>query len=188
MNPQPTEQSGRPRPPLGNQGGAVLRTTPARLLSIEEPALPKDGTPTQSSQPLVEHLTSAPVTRRISLVESVAAQIFSGTIKLGVSEQMAIGTGQGSPRRWPLMLNRAEVCEYLGASWRTLEKTLTVRPSDMGANIVRYNRDHLDSWAAGRPPMSPGTVSQDAAPVDQQPHGETPDAALARARDRGSKR
>ena len=86
------------------------------------------------------------------------------------------------------MLNRAEVCEYLGASWRTLEKTLTVRPSDMGANIVRYNRDHLDNWAAGRPAMGTVTVSQDASPVDQEPHGETPEAALARARQRGATR
>lgn len=149
MNPQPTEQSARPRRPLG----AVHPTTPSRLSVVDERQHPNDATPPGSAQPVVEHLVSAPGPRRISIVESVAIHIFSGAIEFGLGEQKAFGAGRNvGSHGWPLLLDRGQLCEYLGASWRTLKNVLTVRPVDMGANVIRYSRVQIDEWVATLPP------------------------------------
>lgn len=153
MNPQPGEQSGRPHRPLSDRRGTILPATPARLLAVEERALPNAAAPSLPKQPVFEHLANAPGARRISMVETVAIQIFSGAIEVGVSERKEFGSAHGTGQhRWPLLLSRGELCEYLGVSWRTLKNVLTVRPVDMGANVVRYNRDQIDAWVATLPP------------------------------------
>ena len=153
MNPQPTEQRVRPRPPRHDRHGAVLPKTPSRLLVVEKRALPNGAAPYRSDLPVAEHLASAPSTRRISVVESVAIQIFSGAIEFGFGEQKVSGAGHtAGSHGWPLLLNRDQLCEYLGASWRTLKNVLTVRPVDMGANVIRYSRVEIDDWVATLPP------------------------------------
>ncbi len=83
----------------------------------------------------------------------MAIQIFSGTIEFGPRERTELETRQGVGQHgWPLLLNRDQLCEYLGASWRTLKNVLTVRPVDLGANVVRYSRVQIDEWAATLPP------------------------------------
>ena len=149
MNPQPTDQSARPRRPLR----AVLPTRPSRQLVIDDRQHLNDATTPGSTQPVAEHLVSAPGSRRISMVESVAIHIFSGAIEFGLGEQRVFGAGRSvGSHGWPLLLNRDELCEYLGASWRTLKNVLTVRPVDMGANVIRYSRIQIDEWVATLPP------------------------------------
>ncbi|WP_426038204.1 hypothetical protein [Brevundimonas sp. DC300-4] len=189
MNPQATEQSVRPPRPLAERHGAVRHTAPPRLVVVEERTLQNGVTPPHWTQPAAEHLAHAPGARRISMVESVAIQIFSGAIEFSVSERNGLAISQGvGQRRWPLMLNRSEICEYLGASWRTLKNVLTVRPVDMGANMIRYNRRQIDAWAASRPPMGPGSIDQDTPSADHDALVDTAAAALIRAGERGSKR
>ena len=155
MNPQPPEQPVRPSHSLADQHGAVPRAVTPRLLVVEERTLSNGVTPPHWTRPVAEPRAGIPRARRISRVESVAIQIFSGAIEFDVSGRNALATNQGvDQRRWPLLLNRAEVCEYLGASWSTLKNTLTVRPVDMGANMIRYNREQLKEWAARLPPRS----------------------------------
>lgn len=175
MNPQPTEHSVRPCRPLSDRHGTVLPTTPSRLLAVEERALSNAAAPSRSKQPIAEHLASAPGARRVSMVESVAIQIFSGAIEFCISERKEFGTAQGTGQhRWPLLLSRSELCEYLGVSWRTLKNVLTVRPVDMGANVVRYNRDQIDEWVATLPPRLMASKKNDG--VDGDAGTSTEDA------------
>lgn len=189
MSHQPTEQSVSPRRPRSRRHGAISPATPSCVLVLDERALPTGVTPARLTQPTAEQVTSAPGARRVSMVENVAIQIFSGAIEFAASERNALVTSHGAGQcRWPLMLNRAEVCEYLGASWRTLKNVLTVRPVDMGANMIRYNREELKTWAASRPPKGLVQVGHDKPHTDQDAPDDTTAAALARARDRGCKR
>ena len=180
MNPQPTEQSARPRRPLR----AVLPTTPSRLLVIDDRQHPNDATPPGSTQPVAEHLVSAPGARRISMVESVAIHIFSGAIEFGLGEQRVFEAGRSvGSHGWPLLLNRDELCEYLGASWRTLKNVLTVRPVDMGANVIRYSRVQIDDWVATLPPRFLASKNQNRADDEagaKAEHAEEGDNAESR--------
>ena len=189
MNPEPTEQRVRPRPPCNDRRGAAFPKTPSRLLVVEERALPNGVAPSRSGLPVAEHLVSAPSTRRMGMVESVAIQIFSGAIEFGLGETKRLEASEGIGQHgWPLMLSRSQLCVYLGASWPTLKNVLTVRPVDMGANIVRYNREQIDQWAASLPAKDAGLISEVASPADQEMPIDTTAAALARARERGSQR
>lgn len=185
MNPQAPEQSVRPRRPLADRRGAVRPTAPPRLSVVEERTLPNGVTPPHRTQPVAEHLAGTPGARRISMVESVAIQIFSGAIEFSVSEQNGLATSQGvGQRRWPFMLNRAEVCEYLGVSWRTLKNILTVRPVDMGANVVRYSRVQLEEWVATLPPRFLASENQNGGADEEAGArgGETAEAEIAESR------
>jgi len=54
---------------------------------------------------------------------------------------------------WPLLLTLDQLCDYLGGmDERTLAKICPVRPVDLGANLLRYNRQQIDQWAEGLPP------------------------------------
>lgn len=130
--------------------------------------------------------------RRLTAVEAAAIQILSAPITLAhVGRNDAVSTPPASPRRWPLLLNQTELCEYLGVSWRTLKGILTVSPIDMGANVTRYNRQQIDAWIETRPSKSKlkgqgeGTVDQ--AEVEARAH-EAMTAALDRARAKGRSR
>lgn len=82
------------------------------------------------------------------------------------------------------MLNRRQLCEYLGASWATLRNVLPVRATDMGANIVRYNRHQIDQWAASLPPRGANAEAQLSSHAQPEPEIDTTAAALDRARQR----
>lgn len=180
MNPQPIEQSACARRPLGT----VVPTTPSRMLVIDERLYLNDTPPPGSTQPVAKHLVSAPGARRISMVESVAIQIFSGTIEFGPSDRKDVGTGQGVGQHgWPLLLNRDQLCEYLGASWRTLKNVLTVRPVDMAANVIRYSRVQIDEWVATLPPRLLASKNQNRADKEagtKDEHVEEGDTAESR--------
>ena len=127
--------------------------------------------------------------RRVSLVESVAIQLMSEPINTdGLRKVQAAGEGRPvSLPGWPLMLTRAELCQYLGVSWSTLKRVLTVAPVDMGANVIRYSRDQIDAWVASRPALGRARPRARAPRIEEIPSDCAADA-LERARRRGSKR
>ncbi|WP_438852784.1 hypothetical protein [Brevundimonas nasdae] len=95
-----------------------------------------------------------------------------------------------SPRRWPLLLNRTELCEYLGLSWSTLKGVLAVSPIDMGASVIRYNRQQIDAWVETRPNKSklPVSIEEGADENLEALTHEAVTAALDRARTKGRPR
>lgn len=179
MNARPTEQANRSRRFQNDRLGNVSAAPPRRS-TTDGLALPSSLNQLRSSP---QPLSSAASSRRVSMVERVAFQRLSGNIV--VDERESAGVGQ---RGWPLLLSRAQLCEYLGASWGTLKNVLTVRPIDMGANIVRYNRDQIDSWAASLPAKGLGPTNREVSPADHEAPIDTTAAALARARERGGRR
>lgn len=95
------------------------------------------------------------------------------------------------------MLSRDQLCAYIGVCESTLIRICPVRPRDLGANVVRYDRRQIDAWVEGLPPrlMTPRTAalpsetqpSQDeAAPDPAQDQEDRAAAALERARARAS--
>lgn len=123
--------------------------------------------------------------RLVSIVETVAIQILSAPITLELSPSTGGAPERDASGRWPLMLTRLELCEYLGLSWRTLKKVLTVPPVDVGANVVRYSRDQIDVWVATRPALGRQQVREE--PVGDDDTGGAVAAALERARRRGAR-
>lgn len=144
-------------------------------------------TPTSDHRSSV-YLANKRAAHRISSVEAAALQIFSAPIKLDVAGRngLSVHQPQAAPRRWPLLLNRSELCEYLGLSWRTLKGVLTVSPVDMGASVIRYNRQQIDAWVETRPSKSKLKVSGEGIHDDAEIRtGEAVTAALERARSKG---
>jgi len=85
-----------------------------------------------------------------STYEAVALQFLTGPINLGplgvaatVREPNALG--------WPLLLNREELCRYLGMSWSTISKVCPIAPVELGANVARYSRTQIDDWVSSCP-------------------------------------
>lgn len=73
-----------------------------------------------------------------------------------------MGAGTDIPQAWPLLLTREQLCAYLGGlSWGTLSKILPVAPLDLGANVLRYSRPQIDTWAASLPPRLPKALQHD---------------------------
>lgn len=133
--------------------------------------------------------TAGTAPRRLSTVEVVAIDFLSGTINLDEFQNRVVrGELRALNRqRWPLMLTKDQVCEYLGVSWKTLGGILTVSPVDLGASVVRYNRIQIDEWAQGRPGRGRNTRLGSAADV-ADPASKMRNAAVERARKRGSRR
>ena len=103
-------------------------------------------------------------------------------------------TSPGIPEAWPLLLTREQLRAYLGGmSEPTLAKICPVRPVDLGAQLLRYNRLHIDAWVATLPPRLLQAVAsgQDeaapAAPVLDVPVSRTSDA-IERARQRAERK
>ncbi|WP_298330652.1 hypothetical protein [Asticcacaulis sp.] len=103
------------------------------------------------------------------------------------------------PDQWPLFLTKEQLCAYLGGmDERTLSKILPVQPLDLGANILRWNRQQVDAWAASLPPRLPKAMkaSNDAGlaraePAPQEPEDEdlgltAAEIALRRAQKRAA--
>lgn len=126
--------------------------------------------------------------RRLSSVEVVAIDFLSETINLDAFQNSVVrGEVRALNRqRWPLMLTKDQVCEYLGVSWKTLAGILTVSPVDLGASVVRYNRTQIDEWAQARPGR--GNTSLVSAADGADPASKMRNAAVERARKRTSKR
>ena len=72
------------------------------------------------------------------------------------------------------MLSRDQLCAYIGVCEATLIRICPVRPRDLGANVVRYDRRQIDAWVEGLPPRlmdqrsralpTEASASQDAPP------------------------
>jgi len=56
------------------------------------------------------------------------------------------------PNAWPLLLTRAEVCEYLGIPPERFFEICPVPPVDLGAKVIRYHRWQILEWANAMPP------------------------------------
>ena len=84
------------------------------------------------------------------------------------------------PSAWPLLLNKEQLCAYLGVCQRTLTKICPVSPLDLGANVVRYDRRQIDAWVERLPPR--GLVVE----RDEEPEASaaSPASALERIRAR----
>lgn len=56
------------------------------------------------------------------------------------------------PDAWPGLLDREQLCAYVGLGDQTLMRILPVRPVDLGIGVVRWSRVQIDQWIAGLPP------------------------------------
>ncbi|ESQ90098.1 hypothetical protein ABAC460_10040 [Asticcacaulis sp. AC460] len=75
------------------------------------------------------------------------------------------------PEAWPMLMTIDQACAYLGGmDGRTFHKICPVFPVDIGANIVRYRRADLDTWASGLRPRLNSTAP---AVNDSAPAAET---------------
>lgn len=96
------------------------------------------------------------------------------------------------PEAWPILLTREQLCAYLGGlSDVTLRKVCPVPAVDLGANVLRYHRAHVDAWVDGLGPrgLRVRTENEQDAPAaaNDAPAGMTP-AERARARATGKQR
>jgi predicted DNA-binding transcriptional regulator AlpA len=78
------------------------------------------------------------------------------------------------PDAWPGLLDREQLCAYVGIGDQTLMRILPVRPVDLGIGVVRWSRVQIDHWIAGLPPRlragrnSTQDMTAPAAPADIQ--------------------
>lgn len=87
------------------------------------------------------------------------------------------------PAAWPLLLNKEQLCAYLGVCERTLSKICPVAPLDLGANVVRYDRRQIDAWVERLPARGLKVVERHEEPVAP---AVNPRSALERIRARNS--
>lgn len=78
------------------------------------------------------------------------------------------------PEAWPLLMSREQLCAYVGVGAVTLAKVCPVRPVDLGANLVRYNRLQIDAWVASLPAKAVLRLHDDAEGSQDAPSGEAP--------------
>ena len=61
------------------------------------------------------------------------------------------------PDAWPALLSEDQLLAYVGGmSKETLLKVCPVPPVDLGANLLRYQREAVDVWVASLPLRSSG--------------------------------
>ena len=97
------------------------------------------------------------------------------TAGIAANENFPAGHPRHVPEAWPLLLSRDQLCAYIGVSAETLVKVCPVAPVDLGANVVRYNRDHVDAWVAGLPPRLISLRKSEEGGQDARPADEVPD-------------
>lgn len=97
------------------------------------------------------------------------------------------------PEAWPALLSEDQLRAYVGGiSKETLVKICPVPPVDLGANLLRYQRDAVDRWVAGLALKTsglrkepPGPKNDDTpAPGDDEDGQDRIAAALDRVRAR----
>lgn len=59
------------------------------------------------------------------------------------------------PEAWPALLDRPQLCAYVGLSDQTLARILPVHPVDLGVRDVRWKRIDIDQRIGGLPPVCP---------------------------------
>ncbi len=102
------------------------------------------------------------------------------------------GHARHIPEAWPLFLSPDQLVAYTGLSKDTLAKVCPVAPIDLGANVLRYHRHQIDSWANSLPSrtvglrQTPDKVNDEdvAAPGDVVSGEDRAQAALDRVRAR----
>lgn len=97
------------------------------------------------------------------------------------------------PQAWPALLTIEQLRVYLGGmSEPTLRKICPVPPIALGAQLVRYNRTHIDAWIATLPPrllhvVASGQDAPAAPPAPDIPVSRSIDA-VERARLRATRK
>lgn len=82
------------------------------------------------------------------------------------------------PEAWPALLDRPQLCAYVGLSDQTLARILPVHPVDLGVRGIRWKRFEIDQWINSLPPRLP--FGQDSS----QASGATADGEHAAAEQR----
>jgi predicted DNA-binding transcriptional regulator AlpA len=98
------------------------------------------------------------------------------------------------PEAWPALLDRPQLCAYVGLSDQTLARILPVHPVDLGVRGIRWKRLEIDQWIISLPPRLPygqdSSQASDSATADgehaaaEQRRNEALERVKARAREK----
>ncbi|MNE23374.1 hypothetical protein D3C80_1166260 [compost metagenome] len=94
------------------------------------------------------------------------------------------------PDAWPALMSEDQLLAYFGGmSKETLLKVCPVPPVDLGANLLRYQREAVDVWVASLPLRASGLRKEPRRvqvdpPVTAEAANDRATSALERARAR----
>lgn len=90
------------------------------------------------------------------------------------------------PEAWPAILDRVQLCAYVGLSDQTLARILPVPPVDFGIRGIRWRRVEIDQWLISLPARLP--YGQESSQASDSSAGDGEHAAAEQRRNEALER